>query len=151
MLEGMEGMDWYWLMLIRCSNIFGLVVVLVLITFGLTSNCFKLLNNTIFTILLDQGLSALPLFHWTDSHPIWRLDVVVKFPKFLCLRFRLTQWSFRHCVGHRYCKSRVRWGRWEYWWLILIWVPCCRRGQRLWGFYSIFEHRNCRNLVRLPD
>ena len=55
MLEGMEGIDWYWLMLIRCSRILGLVVVvLVLSIFGLTSIPLWLLNQLISTTRLDQ-------------------------------------------------------------------------------------------------
>lgn len=60
MLEGMEGMDWYWLILIKCSNILGLVVVLVLMTFGLTSRPFWLLHRSIITIHQDLELLTIP-------------------------------------------------------------------------------------------
>ena len=56
MLEGMEGMDWYWLILMRCSKILGLVVVLVELTaFGRTSIPLWLLNNNKNTISQVQG------------------------------------------------------------------------------------------------
>ncbi len=50
MLEGIEGMDWYWLILMRCSRILGLLVVLVLSILGLASIPLWLLNKISVTI-----------------------------------------------------------------------------------------------------
>ena len=64
MLEGMEGIDWYWLMLMRCSNILGLVVVALeeLMAFGLTYMPLWLLNKEGGTISRGLGLLVLILF-----------------------------------------------------------------------------------------
>lgn len=59
MLEGIEGMDWYWLMLMRCSRILGLLVVLVLSILGLASIPLWLLNKISVTINLVLVLLAI--------------------------------------------------------------------------------------------
>ena len=58
----MEGIDWYWLMLMRCSKILGLVVegpVVVLIDFGLISRPLRLLGHGKGTIIRVRGLFVL--------------------------------------------------------------------------------------------
>jgi hypothetical protein len=59
MLEGMEGMDWYWLILMRCSRILGLLVVLVLSILGLASIPLWLLNKISVTISPALALLAI--------------------------------------------------------------------------------------------
>lgn len=136
-------MDWYWLILMRCSSIFGLVVVLVLIILGLTSSPLRLLYKEGGTILQVQGLGSTILHLWIVKLLIWKLDVVLKSREFWCLLSRWRRWSSRRCAGRRYCMSRDQQGKWGCWLVLSIWVPYCRRVRMLWVSCFISELRSC--------
>lgn len=142
-MDGIDGMDWYWLILMRCSSILGLVVVLVLIIFGLTSSPFRLLYKKGNTILQGQELNSTILHLWIVRLLIWKLDVALKSPEFWCLMSRSKRWSSRRCAGHRCCRNRGLQGKLGCWLVLSIWVPCCQRGRMLLVSCFIFELQSC--------
>lgn len=142
-------MDWYWLMLIRCSSILGFVVVLVLMAFGRTSSPLWLLGNKMCTIRLVLALSVLLWFLRNGPHQIWTLDAALKSQESWYPRSHSRLWFFLRYAAHRYCKNQVRLARWPAMWFPWPWAPCCQREQRPSGSCSTSGHRSCKSLVRL--
>ena len=149
MLEGMEGMDWYWLMLMRCSSIFGFVVVLVLMALGRTSKPLWLLSNKSSTIRLGLELPVLLWSLQNEPRLIWTLDAASIFQGSWCLRSHSIRWSFLHCAARQYYKNQVRQAKWPEMWFPWPWAPCYRREQRPSVSCSTFGHRSCKSRGRL--
>ena len=96
----------------------------------------------------DLALFLILSRSWTSPFPTWTRGSASISRGFWCLRFRWRRQFFLPFGFRRYCRCRGRVGSFICRWCLWFWVPCCRRGRRLWGFWFTFGLRISRCLSK---